>query len=121
MAGDTTVWVVLGLAFVAANLPFLFERVLFVIRPRSASGQKAFGWRLLEVLLLYFVLGILAAVLEQGAYGSVYPQGWPFYVTTLCLFLVFAFPGFVLRYLWRSKRRTRDESAADGAAESEPA
>jgi hypothetical protein len=101
MAGEATVWVILGLAFVAANLPFLFERVLFVIRPRSASGQKAFGWRLLEWVLLYLVLGVFAAVLEQGAYGAVYPQGWAFYVTTLCLFAVFAFPGFIYRYLWR--------------------
>ncbi|MDR2031725.1 MAG: DUF2818 family protein [Azoarcus sp.] len=103
MTGNATVWIVPGLAFVAANLPFLFERILFAIRP--AGGQKAFAWRLLECLLLYFMVGAFAAVLEQSAYGTVYPQGWPFYVTTLCLFVVFAFPGFVYRYLWRGNRR----------------
>ncbi|MDR0716426.1 MAG: DUF2818 family protein [Azoarcus sp.] len=102
MASNTADWIVPGLAFVAANLPFLFERILFMIPP--AHGQKAFGWRLLELLLLYLMVGIFAAALEQSAYGAVYPQGWPFYVTTLCLFAVFAFPGFVYRYLWRGNR-----------------
>ncbi|MDR2092425.1 MAG: DUF2818 family protein [Azoarcus sp.] len=102
MTENLSVWIVLGLAFVAANLPFLFERVLFV--RRTASGHKAFGWRLLELLLLYLAVGLFAAMLERSAYGSVYPQGWAFYVTTACLFLVFAFPGFVYRYLWRIHR-----------------
>ncbi|MDR0702810.1 MAG: DUF2818 family protein [Azoarcus sp.] len=103
MAETLAVWVVLGLAFVAANLPFLFERVLFVRRP--AAGRKAFGWRLLELFLLYIAVGLFAAMLERDAHGGVYPQGWAFYVTTACLFLVFAFPGFVYRYLWRAHRR----------------
>ncbi|MDR1661346.1 MAG: DUF2818 family protein [Azoarcus sp.] len=110
MANNAAVWVVLGLAFVAANLPFLFERVLFVHRP--AAGRKAFGWRLLEVFLLYIAVGVFAALLEQGAYGSIYPQGWEFYVTTSSLFLVFAFPGFVYRYLWRARRRDAEKKAA---------
>ncbi|MDR1854656.1 MAG: DUF2818 family protein [Azoarcus sp.] len=102
MTGNAVVWVVLALAFVAANLPFLFERILFAVRP--ASGVKNFGWRALELVLLWLVVGGFAAVLEKGAYGVVYPQGWEFYVTTLCLFVVFAFPGFVYRYLWRVRR-----------------
>ena len=102
MRGDALIWIMPALAFAAANLPFLFERILFVIRP--AGGQKAFGWRLLEFILLYLLVGVFAAVLEQAAYGSIYPQDWPFYVTTLCLFAVFAFPGFVYRYLWRARR-----------------
>ncbi|MDR1228753.1 MAG: DUF2818 family protein [Azoarcus sp.] len=109
MAENLAVWVVLGLALVAANLPFLFERVLFVRRP--AAGRKTFGWRLLELTLLYIATGFFAAMLERGAYGSVYPQGWAFYVTTSCLFLVFAFPGFVYRYLWRVRRRGAEKGA----------
>ncbi|MDR1423828.1 MAG: DUF2818 family protein [Azoarcus sp.] len=102
MTGNLGVWVVLGLAFIAANLPFLFERVLFVL---PSPGGKAFGWRVLELVLLWLIVGIFAAVLEQGAYGVVYRQGWEFYVATLCLFVVFAFPGFIHRYLWRGRRR----------------
>ena len=104
------VWSVLGLAFVLANLPFLLERAPFASRFRFfSSGNKAFGWRFLALVLLYFAIGIYAAVLEWNAYGSVYRQGWEFYVTTFCLFLVFAFPGFVYCALWHNKRRRAEE------------
>ncbi len=86
------------LALIAANLPFFSERILFFIRPKA--GVKKFGWRLLEVLLLYFVVGGAGYLLETKA-GIVHEQDWEFYVITLCLFLVFAYPGFVYRYLWR--------------------
>ncbi|HSS46871.1 MAG TPA: DUF2818 family protein [Burkholderiales bacterium] len=88
------------LAFIAANLPFFSERLLFVIRPES--GVKNFGWRLLEVLLLYLIVGGVGYLLEARA-GNVHEQGWEFYAITLCLFLVFACPGFVYRYLWRKQ------------------
>ncbi|PTD96499.1 DUF2818 family protein [Pseudothauera lacus] len=103
MTQTAGVYILLGLAFVAANLPFLFERVLFVVRP--AGGVKNFAWRLLELLLLYFAVGALAQVLEVRAHGSAYPQNWEFYATTLSLFIVFAYPGFVYRYLWQGRRR----------------
>ena len=102
MTGSATVWIVVCLAFVAANLPFLFDRVLFVWIP--SSGRKGFGWRFLELLLFYLIIGVLALLLEKGAYGAVYPQGWQFYAATLCMFIVFAFPGFVYCHLWRHRR-----------------
>jgi hypothetical protein len=113
MNNDAEVWVVLGLAFVAANLPFLFERVLLVIRPRN--GHKSFGWRLAELAALYFMVGLAAALLERNAYGEVYAQSWEFYATTACLFLVFAFPGFVYRHLWHSPRRVTAAHKDDAA------
>jgi len=100
-------WIVVGLAFVAANLPFLFERVLFVWT--LPSGRKSFGWRFLELLVLYLVVGGLAFLLERNAYGVIYQKNWAFYVATFCMFLVFAFPGFVYCHLWRSNRRRRVE------------
>jgi uncharacterized membrane protein len=90
--------ILLVLALVAANLPFLVERVFFVWRPRS--GGKGLVWRLIELVVLYFVIGGLAYFVE-GRFGPVQPQNWEFYAVTACLFLVFAFPGFVYRYLWR--------------------
>ncbi len=92
--------ILLLVALVAANLPFLSERILFVRRP--ASGRKAFGWRFLEWALLYGVVGLLAW-LAEGRLGTPHPQGWEFYAVTVCLFLVFAYPGFVLRYLYRRR------------------
>jgi hypothetical protein len=108
MQSSITVWIVVGLSLVAANLPFLFERVMFIWSP--SSGHKAFGWRLLELLALYLVIGGFAFLLEKNAYGSIYVKNWQFYAATLCLFLVFAFPGFVFRHLWRSNRRRAVET-----------
>jgi hypothetical protein len=33
--------------------------------------------------------------------GQLAPQDWEFYAVTRCLFLVFAFPGFVYKVLWK--------------------
>lgn len=99
--GGGGLYILLAIAFVAANLPLLLERVLFVLAPRD--GRKAFGWRVLELTMLYFAVGGLAWALEAQAHGAAYPQGWQFYAVTGCLFIVFAFPGFVYRYLWRRR------------------
>lgn len=96
----TQVWVVLILAFAAANLPFLLERRLLVL-PAGSDGKNA-GWHLLELVLLYFVVGGIAWLVEKNL-GPVQRQNWEFYATTGCLFLVFAFPGFIYRFLWRHK------------------
>ena len=81
----------------AANLPFMNERWL-IAGPVAASHVKPLWGRLLELVLLYFVVGGLALVLERRA-GQIYPQGWEFYAITATLFVTLAFPGFVWRYL----------------------
>ena len=86
------------LSLAAANLPFLAERVFLFKQPKS--GSKGMLWRLIELVVLYFAVGGLAYVVE-GRFGPVQPQHWEFYAVTVCLFLVFAFPGFAYRYLWR--------------------
>lgn len=100
--GNSASLAVLGLiAFAAANLPFFTERILFCIRPKAPP--KGLGWRLLELVLMYFCVGMLALWLEARQ-GALYPQGWEFYAITFCLFVVLAYPGFVYRHLWsRSK------------------
>lgn len=87
------------LAFVAANLPFLIERRLFVL---PAPAGKTFIWRAFELLLLYLVVGLLAVLVERNL-GAIHAQRWEFYATTACLFMVFAYPGYVYRYMWRRK------------------
>jgi hypothetical protein len=54
--------------------------------------------RLLELVVFYGLVGLLGAALEQHA-GQVSPQGWEFFAITFALFLTFAFPGFIYRYL----------------------
>jgi hypothetical protein len=96
MTSTATTWVLLIFAFIAANLPWLNNKLFFFRTP--ASGAKWAGWRWLEWLLLYFVTGALALGLEQKLNGEIYAQGWEFYAVTLCLFLVFALPGFIYQY-----------------------
>jgi hypothetical protein len=85
------------LALVAANLPWFSERLFYLIPVRN----KHLGWRLLELLLLYFFLGVVTYLAERYTAGQVAVQHWEFYATTVSLFIVFAFPGFIWRYLWR--------------------
>ncbi|MCX7627680.1 MAG: DUF2818 family protein [Methylophilaceae bacterium] len=86
------------LALVAANLPWFSERLLFVV-PLKAG--KHLGWCLLELAVLYCVIGVVARGVEAETMGQVARQHWEFYVITACLFLMLALPGFVYRYLWR--------------------
>lgn len=88
---------VILLAVAAANLPFLTQRLFGVVRlPRG----KNLGIRLVEMVVLYFLVGGIGLMLEQSA-GQIAPQGWEFYAITGALFLTFAFPGFVWRYLFK--------------------
>jgi hypothetical protein len=91
-------WLVILLAVLAANLPFINERVFGVLPWRSTA--KPFWLRLLELFVLYLALGLIAFVLEARM-GNRFRQGWEFYAVTGCLFIVLAYPGFVHRYLRR--------------------
>lgn len=95
-------WLLIALALAGANLPFLNDRLLAVLALRpTADGQarrKPLAVRLLEMLLMYGIVGALAFALEASM-GNAFEQTWEFYAVTGCLFLVLAFPGFVVRYL----------------------
>jgi len=99
MSSSAAVWLVLALAALAANLPFVNER-LFVLGPLRAP--KGLGWRLLE-LLVFGALVVAFGMAIEARIGQRHPQGWEFYAIVLCLFLTLAFPGFV----WRVLRRRR--------------
>jgi hypothetical protein len=66
------------------------------------AGGKNLAMRLGELVVLYLLVGGIGLLLEKRA-GQIAPQGWQFYAVTAALFLTFAFPGFVWRYL--HKRR----------------
>jgi hypothetical protein len=98
-------WLVIAVAIAFANLPFFTESVFGVIplKPAASGARtKPFAVRLLEMLVLYFLVGLLAHLLESRI-GNVFAQTWEFYAVTACLFLVLAFPGFVFRYLRRRR------------------
>jgi len=97
MTQTVSVWLVIVVAFVAANLPFLNDRLLAVLPLRR---PKTLAIRLGELVLLYGLSGGMGLLLERHA-GQIVAQGWEFYAITGALFLTFAFPGFVWRYLLR--------------------
>ncbi|MGQ9724016.1 MAG: DUF2818 family protein [Tepidimonas sp.] len=98
MSLQSAVGLVIVLALVGANLPFVNERWLALWPARG--GVKPLWGRVGELVLLYFLVGAAALGLEQHL-GQIYPQGWEFYAVTASMFLTFAFPGFVYRYLAR--------------------
>lgn len=100
MGQGAEVAMVLLFAAVAANLPFVNERLL-IVGPKRVPA-KALGWRLLELLLLAAATLGLGTLLEARI-GQRQVQGWEFYAAGLALFVTLAFPGFVWRYL--RKRR----------------
>ena len=99
MSQTLQIGLVIVLALLAANLPFVSQRVLLLGPPHIA---KNLAWRLLELVLLYFVVGGIGLALEQQA-GQIAPQRWEFYAVTGAMFLTLAFPGFVYRYLLRQR------------------
>ena len=97
MNSSAAVWLVIVVAAVAANLPFVNERI-GIGGPRRTP--KSLGWRLLELLVLFGLTLALGFALEARI-GQTQPQGWEFYAAMGCMFATLAFPGFV----WRYRRR----------------
>ncbi|TAK82133.1 MAG: DUF2818 family protein [Aquabacterium sp.] len=95
MDPNAAAWLVLALGLLAANLPFFTERLFLVI---GLADAKSLAWRLLE-WAVYCTLATAAARLVEARIGQLHPQGWAFYAVLACLYLTFAFPGFVWRHL----------------------
>ncbi|MFD1711593.1 DUF2818 family protein [Ottowia flava] len=101
MSQSLSITLLLLLTLVTANLPFLNQRLMSVVR--LPGGHKNLAWRLLELVLWYFIVGGIGMAFEKSA-GQNQAQGWEFYAITAALFLTLAFPGFVYRYLLRRGR-----------------
>lgn len=95
-------------ALLLANLPWLNERLFAFFVPDSKKL-----WMCLCEWFTYFIIWlVLAFGVEKKMMGEISSQGWEFYVITLCLFVVFALPGFIYRYDLRphlEKRHRRDK------------
>lgn len=92
------------LLFLGKLLAVVIAAVLLLSYPgwrnRGAAVGKPVLARLLEVLVLYVMVGTVGFAFEANI-GNPFQQGWEFYAITLSLYLVLAYPGFVLRYLLR--------------------
>jgi len=96
------IWLLIALAAVTANLPFVSERVLAMARWRGRAGGKPFWVRLGEVLIWYLLVGTVGLAIEARL-GNRHTQDWAFYAITLSLYLVMAYPGYVYRYLLKRR------------------
>ena len=99
MSQTASVWLVVLLALLVANLPFISNRVFALY---ALKTPKNLAVRLAEMLGGYLLVGGLGLYLEQRN-GQIAPQGWEFYAITGTLFLTFAFPGFTYRYLFKRR------------------
>jgi len=104
MSSSIAVLILFIIALIAANIPFLTDRVLLVLK---ADSNKSFWLRFTEWFLMYVVVMAIAIGLETKLHGTAYAkvwevwnfsQNWEFYSITLCLFVVFALPGFLYHY-----------------------
>ncbi len=88
-------WIYLAIMLVLASLPWLSQRCFLLLD----CPKKSIWMRLLEWLILYFVAFGLGFLLEKRLMGTVHDQDWEFYIVSIFIFTVFAFPGFVYRYI----------------------
>ena len=96
MSQNLSVWLLILLAFVCANLPFVNQRLMTVVPLRAPV--KNLAWRVAELVVWYVIVIGIGMAMER-ALGQNQAQGWEFYAVTAALFLTLAFPGFVYRYL----------------------
>jgi hypothetical protein len=97
MSQGASAGLVILLAVLAANLPFVSQRLLGVL---TLKQPKILAVRLAELAVLYVLVGGVGLLLENKA-GQIAPQGWEFYAITATLFVTLSFPGFVFRYLFK--------------------
>jgi hypothetical protein len=84
------------MAFIAANLPWISDRLFGLIALKTDT--KSVWLCISEWFILYILTGMVALGIEKKFTSEIYSQGWEFYASTLCLFLVFALPGFIYRF-----------------------
>ena len=94
MSQSGYIYFLIGLAFALANLPFLIATI--------GKRPLSLAWRLALLITAYFVVGVIGFSIESQI-GKTTGQRWEFYAITFALFVTFAFPSFVYRYLLRHK------------------
>ena len=104
MSSSIAVLILFIVTFVAANIPFISDRKFLLFK---ADANKSFRLRFAEWFMMYLLVMAIAIGLETKLHGAAYAkvwefwnfsQHWEFYSITLCLFVVFALPGFIYHY-----------------------
>lgn len=102
MSQSLAVWLLIALALISANLPFLTDRVFFIFASKGGNVAKSVWIRLVE-LLVYYVIIVLLGYAFESTLGNVFIQKWEFYAITFSLYVVLAYPGYVYRYLFKRR------------------
>jgi len=84
-------------ALLLANLPWLTNNFLIFLNKPKKNNFIVF----LELIVFYFVFGAFLLFIEKQTLGNIHNQDWEFYVITFFLFLVFSFPGFIYKIVWK--------------------
>ena len=102
MNNDSVIWGLLLLALLSANVPFLNNRLYFIKRIEVGSVKPTW-MRFVELIVLYFIVGLIGLALENKINGQIHPQEWEFYAITFVMFVVFAVPGFIYQYTYKKQ------------------
>lgn len=113
MSISSAVVLLLVVAVLAANYPWLSQKVFFVL-PEPSAGKSSWV-RCLEWLLNFGLVLLFGLGLERKINGVIHAQQWEFFVVSFLFFMVLAMPGFIYRYdLSRYLRRYNKQKAAQG-------
>ncbi len=99
MSIDAAVFLLIGTAVLLANLPWIFDRRLFLLVP--LEKPKAFWQGVVEWAVYFGLMTLFGYLLEGRIMGNHAGQAWEFWVTVIFMFAIFAFPGFIYRYNFR--------------------
>lgn len=88
---------------------FVGSLILFALPVFTVSKEvqiKVFAVRVFELLGFFFFVGGIGFAIENF-YANPHRQEWQFYAIALCLYIVLAYPGFVVRHLFRNRFNRR--------------
>ncbi|MDC0423386.1 DUF2818 family protein [Methylophilaceae bacterium] len=91
------IFLIILLALLLANLPWLTNDFLFFLQKPKKNNFLIF----FELIIFYFIFGAFLLFIEKQTLGNIHAQGWEFYIITFFLFLVFSFPGFIYKVVWK--------------------
>ncbi|WP_018149735.1 DUF2818 family protein [Leeia oryzae] len=89
-------WIVIALGLLSANAPFFTSKLLYIFKSKASYSLVV----LVNLILSFLLLAVIVRVFEQSS-GALHDQQWEFYATAVCLFLIFAIPGFVAKVLYK--------------------
>jgi hypothetical protein len=97
MIAQGTIWGYLLLCLALASLPWLSNRLFMV----KALAYKSAWLRLMEWAVYSFVALAAGWGLEWQLTGTLKDQDWEFFASTLFMFGIMSFPGFI----WYQQRK----------------